>query len=279
MNLSVEPNEHLTYGVAYEDDALLVVEKPARRATQPGKGHLTDTLLNALFARHGAQLQNLGAARDYGLLHRLDREASGLLIVALQADAYDGLRAQFEQRKVGKFYWAITRRAPNQPEGVINRPVAEVTARMKTAKLSPTGKPALTAYRVLQVGTVGVRPPALVECRPVTGRLHQVRIHLDSIGCPILGDDLYGPQSVRAASPRLALHAHRLIFRHPTTGETVDVKSPWPKDLNPVLKRFGLRRPDLASPDQPHEVGGDAVGEEEPGVGEGPAPVDDAEMP
>lgn len=276
---SVTPNPAIAFRIRYQDDDVLVVEKPARLVTQPGKGHENDTLLNGLFAQFGPQLQNLGKARDFGLLHRLDRQTSGLLVVGLRQRAYDALRAQFEAREIRKFYWAVAAHAPKKPSGVIRRPILEETDDKKTARISSAGKPALTAYRVLQVGTVGVRPPALVECRPVTGRLHQVRIHLDSIGCPILGDDLYGPQSVRAASPRLALHAHRLIFRHPTTGETVDVKSPWPKDLNPVLKRFGLRRPDLASPDQPHEVGGDAVGEEEPGVGEGPAPVDDAEMP
>jgi 23S rRNA pseudouridine1911/1915/1917 synthase len=240
MNLSIEPNERLTYGVAYEDDALLVVEKPARRATQPGKGHLTDTLLNALFARHGAQLQNLGAARDYGLLHRLDREASGLLIVALRADAYDGLRAQFEQRTVGKFYWAITRRAPNKPEGVINRPIAEVTARMKTAKLSPTGKPAVTAYRTLETSDSA----ALLECRPATGRLHQIRAHLASIGCAILGDAIYAPATAQSAAPRLALHAHRLTFEHPLAGATVDARTRFPRDLGPVLKRMNLHKPE-----------------------------------
>lgn len=240
MKLSVEPNERLTYGVAYEDEALLVVEKPARRATQPGKGHLTDTLLNALFARHGAQLQNLGAGRDYGLLHRLDREASGLLLVALRADAYDGLRAQFEGRAVGKYYWAITRRAPNKPEGVINRPIAEVTGKMKTAKLSPTGKPAVTAYRTLGSSDSA----AVLECRPVTGRLHQIRAHLASIGCGILGDAIYAPAAAQSASPRLALHAHRLMFEHPLTGAPVDVRTRWPRDLGAVLKRMGLEKPE-----------------------------------
>lgn len=240
MKLSVEPNERLTYGVAYEDESLLVVEKPARRATQPGKGHTTDTLLNALFARHGAQLQNLGAARDFGLLHRLDREASGLLIVALRADAYDHLRRQFEERTVGKFYWAITRRAPNKPEGVINRPIAEVAGRMKTAKISPTGKPAVTAYRTLEAS----ESAALLECRPATGRLHQIRVHLASIGCAILGDTIYAPAAAQGAAPRLALHAHRLTFDHPLTGEKVDARTGFPRDLGAVLKRMNLHKPE-----------------------------------
>jgi 23S rRNA pseudouridine1911/1915/1917 synthase len=278
--LTIPPNPAVTFRIRYQDEDLLVVDKPARLVTQPGKGHESDTLLNGLFARFGPQLQNLGRARDFGLLHRLDRQTSGLLIVGLRTRAYDALRTQFEQRQVRKFYWAVASHAPKKPSGVVRRPIVEESEHKKTARISSAGKPALTAYRVLAVGRLGERPPALVECRPVTGRLHQVRVHLDSIGCPILGDDLYGPKSVMSVSPRLALHSHRVVFTHPATGETLDVRSPWPKDLNPVLKRFGLPRPDAAaSADQSHELRGDPISDENPGVGEHPAPPGDAEMP
>jgi 23S rRNA pseudouridine1911/1915/1917 synthase len=274
VNLSITPNERVTFKVRHEDEDVLVVEKPPGVVTQPGKGHEDDTLLNGVFAVHGAKLQNLGKARDYGLLHRLDRQTSGLVLIALRTRAYDRLREAFEKREVRKFYWAVTGRAPNKPSGVIRRPILEETDEMKTARIAASGKPALTAYRVLAVGTVGERQSALIECRPVTGRLHQVRVHLDSIGCSILGDTLYGPKSLSRASARLALHAHRLVFAHPTTGETIDIDTPWPKDLSPLLRRLGIPRPDLAPPSAKsgHEVGGDAVGEEEPGVGESPAP-------
>ena len=238
--LSVEPNPRVRFKVLHEDAHVLVVLKPAGLATQPGKGHTDDTLLNGLFAEHGTALQQLGKARDFGLLHRLDRMTSGVLVVALTKDAYDGLRRAFETRSVRKFYWAVTGRAPSKPSGTINRPILEEDGQRKTARVSPRGKPALTAYRVLAAGAIG----AIIECRPVTGRLHQVRVHLDSIGCPILGDDEYAPPALRRAAPRLALHAHRIAFDHPVTGAKVDIRTPWPKDLAGVLKRLRLSAPE-----------------------------------
>lgn len=243
--LSIEPSEHVTYKVRHEDADLLVVEKRAGLTTQPGKGHLTDTLLNGLFSRHGTALQNLGKARDFGLLHRLDKETSGLLVVGLSARAYDGLREAFEKREVRKFYWAVCTKAPSKDAGVIDLPLVETTATktgQKLARISrAAGKPAQTAYRVLEASPNA----ALIEARPLTGRLHQVRVHLDAIGSPILGDGFYASKTVAAAAPRLALHAHRLVFTHPVTGATVDVRSPWPSDLRRTLTRFGLHRPDV----------------------------------
>jgi 23S rRNA pseudouridine1911/1915/1917 synthase len=267
MQLSIEPNERVTYKVRYEDEDLIVVDKAARLVTQPGLGHLNDTLMNGLFAAYGAKLQNLGRARDFGLLHRLDRQTSGLLLVALKPHIYDALRAAFENRQIRKYYWAVTARAPKKTGGLIRRPILEATDDKKLAKISPSGKAALTAYRIVQTSTRA----ALVECRPVTGRLHQIRVHLESIGCPILGDDFYSPKAVASAAPRLALHAHRLVFKHPETGQQVDVQSPWPKDLSPLLRRLLLDKPIATrSADSAHEIGGDAVGDEEAGIAEAP---------
>lgn len=274
MNLSVKPNDRVTFKVRHEDADVVVVDKPAGIVTQPGKGHDEDTLLNGLFARYGAELQNLGKARDFGLLHRLDRQTSGLVLLARRSRAYDALRRAFEKREVRKFYWAVAGRTPSKPSGVIRRPIIEETDEKKLARVSSAGKPALTAYRVLQTATVGERGASLLECRPVTGRLHQVRVHLDSIGCSILGDELYGSKSLSRAAPRLALHAFRVAFAHPITGEPIDVRSPCPRDIATVLRRLGMSRPDLAPPASAkslHEVGGDGIGEEEPGVGEPPA--------
>jgi 23S rRNA pseudouridine1911/1915/1917 synthase len=248
VNLSIEPNEHVTFGLRYADEHLIVVEKPANVPTQPGKGHLTDTLMNALFARFGHQLQNLGKSRDYGLLHRLDKPTSGLLIVALRASTYDALRAAFEKREIRKYYWAVCANKPKAPSGVIKMSIAETggsegrenaKSRMKLAHISRAGKPALTAYRVLETSDSS----CLIEARPVTGRLHQIRVHLAAIGCPLLGDDLYGPRRVHTASNRVALHAHRIAFTHPVTGATIDVRTDWPNDLRRVLRSVGLHRP------------------------------------
>lgn len=243
--LSIEPNESITFGVAFADDDVLVVEKPARVPTQPGKGHQSGTLMNGLFARYGNALQNLGKSRDFGLLHRLDRDTSGLLIVALRPAAYDAIRLQFENRQIRKFYWAVCAGSPREPQGVIKLNLAETDGghessnRQKLAHVSRIGKPAVTAYRVLDQSAMG----CLIEARPITGRLHQVRVHLEAIGAPILGDAFYGPKRARAAAPRLMLHAHRLVFTHPRTGQTLDVRTDYPRDMRRMLRDLRLKPP------------------------------------
>lgn len=252
--LSVQPNPKVRFTIRHQDEHVLVIDKPHGLVTQPGKGHDDDTLLNGLFAGEdgnwGIRLQKLGVDRDYGLLHRLDRETSGLLVVALTREAYDGLRTQFENREIKKFYWAVSSKNPKNPSGVINKPILEVSGfaqadlynsrNVKVARISHGGKPAITAWRVLAGNILG----AVIEARPVTGRLHQVRVHLDAIGCPILGDGFYAPANTRGIAPRLALHAHRIVFTHPITGAVIDVSSPFPKDLRPLLLKLKLPRPD-----------------------------------
>lgn len=243
--VSIEPNDRVTYRLVHEDEHLLVVEKPARLSVQPGKGHTRDTLLNGLFATHGAKLQNVGKARDFGLVHRLDRDTSGLLLVALTPAAYDALRSAFEKRTVSKYYWAVCARAPEPDSGVIRLAISETrggeerSSKVRTAHIDKRGKPALTAYRVIEKSDLA----ALIEARPVTGRLHQVRVHLTAIGAPILGDEFYGPKAATTASPRLALHAHRIVFDHPVTGEKMDVRAGFPKDLRRVLRTMRLPLP------------------------------------
>ncbi|MCA9279733.1 MAG: RluA family pseudouridine synthase [Phycisphaeraceae bacterium] len=245
MHLSIEPNEHITFGIRYQDENVVVIEKPTRRVTDPGLGHDRDTILNGLFHHFPHQLQQLGKTRDFGLLHRLDRETSGLLVVALSKDAYDGLRAQFEDRKIAKYYWAVCRGVPNTPTGIINRPILEQGGQQRgsklTAVISSQGQPAATAFRVL----TSASDVSMIEARPITGRLHQIRVHMSSIKCPILGDTFYAPKPVAATAPRVALHAHRLVFTHPVTQEPMDVRSRFPRDLVKLLNRLGLQRPDL----------------------------------
>lgn len=252
---SVEPNEYVTFKLRHEDEHIVVVDKPTGVPSQPGLGHDTDTLLNGLFAKYGQRLQNLGKDRDFGMLHRLDRKASGLLIIALSNKAYDALRRQFQERTIGKFYWVVVKGAPSTPSGVINKPIAESIPKgpgsIKRGKISSKGKEAVTAFRVLEQG----RDASLIECRPVTGRLHQIRVHMEMIGCPVLGDEIYASPQIKAAAPRLALHSHRVVFTHPVTGEKVDVTSTWPRDLRGTLERFGLARPDLHV--TPGSAGGD----------------------
>ncbi len=275
-NYSIEPNDSVTFRVIHEDDDVVVVEKPSHLVTQPGLGHESDALLNGLFSRWGDRLQNMGRARDFGLLHRLDRETSGLLMLSLRPRAYDTLRLAFGERKIAKFYWAVSQATPNRPSGVIKRPIAEFESDRrngkKLARISSAGKMAVTAYRVLASSPLG----SVIECRAVTGRLHQIRVHLASVGAPISGDGFYGPRR-RTAGTRLALHAHRLSFTHPTTGEVLDLRTGWPRDLKGLLTALRLPRPDLMpsaganeSPDSPvervQEIDDDRIGDEHAGT-------------
>ncbi len=267
--LSIEPNERVTFGVRHEDDDMLVVEKRSGLVTHPGVGHERDTLLNGLFARFGTRLQNLGDKRDFGLIQRLDKETSGLLIVALSIPAHDALSSAIRAREIAKFYWALTRNRPKQDSGIIRLGITEQVNSLskyrseRIARIDKQGKAAMTAYRVLETSIHA----SLIEARAITGRLHQIRVHLDAIGCAILGDPRYGPKESRQLAGRVALHAHRLRFSHPITGEELDIHAPFPRDLKKTLAQLKLARPDLASSDSgedAEELAGDQVGEPEP---------------
>jgi 23S rRNA pseudouridine1911/1915/1917 synthase len=239
MEYSVEPNRHVEYEIRYADDELLVIEKPPGLVTQPGKKHERDSLLNGLFYTYGNLLQNLGESRGWGLLHRLDKETSGLVLVALRVRAYEHLLEQFKKRRVKKTYWAIVAGSPRPVQGVIQKPIAEITGQTKRAVIKRDGQQAITAYRVLQ----SAEKVSLVEAMPKTGRLHQVRVHMVSIGHPIVGESVYADRSDLPAVPRLCLHAAALSFIHPKTERRMQVLSPWPSDLQKTLKRLGLEPP------------------------------------
>jgi 23S rRNA pseudouridine1911/1915/1917 synthase len=253
------PNATLSIPILHEEPDFLIVDKPAGLVTQPGKGHASDSLLNALFARHdgflGKLLGNLGVRRDYGLLHRLDKDTSGLLVVAKTPNAYDQLRRDFESRRVEKQYLAITAGIPTPPQGVIQArlkevlvPNAERSGTIKKALISRHGQEAITAYRVAQshASADGSVQAALVHLVIKTGRLHQIRVHMPFLNCQVLGDDLYvapspGYQLRRfPAPPRLCLHACHLAFKHPATGQWVEFQSPLPTELASYAARLQL---------------------------------------
>ncbi len=246
----------------HADDDLLVVNKPAGVVTQPGKGHAADSLLNGLFSRYGKLLQNLGVKRDWGLLHRLDKQTSGLLLVALRPNAYDSLRAQFEQRQVCKEYLALVRGRPSPPQGVVQARLKEIaTAHVKKVIVSRRGQEAISSYRVL---TGGPRA-SLVAVAIKTGRLHQIRAHMMFLGTPVLGDDLYDAPAARPGQvagrmsapghgiptspagrrvaggiPRLCLHCWKLGFKHPGLSQWREFQLPPPPDMIAVAHRLGL---------------------------------------
>jgi 23S rRNA pseudouridine1911/1915/1917 synthase len=257
--LSVRPNDHVEVPVLHEDPDFLILDKPAGMVTQPGKGHANDSLLNGVFALRdgfvGKLLQNLGVRRDFGLLHRLDKDTSGLLVIAKTPNAYDQLRRDFENRDVDKEYLAIIAGIPKPAQGVVQARLKEVQVpnvitgygSIKKSVISRQGEEAITSYRTLSATPDSQAPAALVHLKIKTGRLHQIRAHMIYLNCQVLGDDLYLPSKEAGIepkryphAPRLCLHAGRLGFKLPATGKWTHFESPLPRDLAAYAARLGL---------------------------------------
>lgn len=240
-----EANPRIEVRVLRDDGAVLAVDKDAGRVSMPGAGHARDSMQNGVMALAGDDLAALGSRRDYGLLHRLDRATSGVLLFARTAEAYAGLREAFRVREIRKDYLAITQRVPARASGVIRERLREARRQdRKIAVPDVAGAPAVTRYRVRSRGRDGV---ALVECRIETGRLHQVRVHLASIGAPLLGDAVYRcsppdgrARAARSADAAILLHAWRVGFSHPETGADTLVEAPIPPRFREALGEHGL---------------------------------------
>ena len=229
--------------VAYEDDDLIVVDKPAGLVVHPAPGNPDRTLVNALLAHCGASLSGIGGVRRPGIVHRLDKDTSGLMVAAKHDAAHHGLSAQFATRRLTRTYravvWGVPRPGEGRIEGAIGR---DPRNRKRMAVRMSGGKPAITRYRVLQ--SSGARW-SFVECRLETGRTHQIRVHMAHAGHPLLCDALYGgarrrgvDEGMRAAlalCPRQALHAAALAFVHPVSGAEVAFESPLPADMKALI--------------------------------------------
>ncbi len=235
------PNASVTCEVLHRDEHVLALAKPAGVVTQPGKGHERDALLNAAFAVDGEALGSLGADRDWGLVHRLDRDVSGVVLLARTPAAYDALRAAFADRRVNKRYLAIVGKAPPSPQGSCSRAVREEIRNHVKVATCPVrgGEPAETRWRTLACRN----GQWLLEVEPVTGRLHQIRVHLAAMGCPVMGDRMYRADQPpntsplppgRAADP-LLLHAWRLTFPHPYGHGPMTVEAAAPEAMIAML--------------------------------------------
>lgn len=237
--------EDIPLDVVHEDEHLLVVDKPAGLVVHPGAGTPSGTLVNALLGRV-RDLSGIGGVLRPGIVHRLDRGTSGLLVVAKDDTTHRALVRRFSSRRVEKEYLAIVHGVPRTPRGEISTPIGRhPVQRMKMAAGAPRGRAALTTWSREEV----FDGASLLRLRIHTGRTHQIRVHLASIGHPVAGDDTYGgarPPSSRHAEARAALrsldrpalHAARLAFTHPATGETVTFTSPLPPDLEDVVRRL-----------------------------------------
>jgi len=222
--------EAVPFGVVYEDLHLVVVDKPAGLVTHPGAGHRTGTLAGGILHRW-PQVRGVGAEDRWGIVHRLDRGTSGLLVVALTDDAYQGLRAAIRDRRVARRYLALVVGGPGIPTGTVDAPIGRDPGRPTAMRVDPEGRPARTHFRTLE----SFEAFTLLECHLESGRTHQIRVHLASIGLPVAGDRVYGRA---AGSPRVFLHAAGLGFDHPLSGARIEVESPLPEDLQAVIDRL-----------------------------------------
>src|SRR3954464_1754703 len=218
--------EQIAFDILFEDDDLLVLNKPAGLVVHPGAGNPQGTLVNALLA-HCQNLSGIGGKERPGIVHRLDKETSGALVIAKNDATHRHLSKQFAARTVGKIYLALVAGLPRPHSGVVDKAIARHPIhRQKMSIARRQGRPAKTEYRVLRSN----REISLIECILHSGRTHQIRVHLHHLGHPVLGDKLYAGK--RAGNfPRQMLHASKLTFRHPRSGEPMTFEAPIPRDF------------------------------------------------
>jgi len=239
--LEVEP-EDIPLDIVFEDGELVVLNKPAGLVIHPAAGNPAGTLVNALL-HHCDDLSGIGGVERPGIVHRLDKDTTGLMVVAKTDRAHLALSIAFRQREVAKTYLAVCYGVPKDSEGVIDAPIDRHPRDRQQMAVVPSGRPARTLYHVDEAFT----DASLVSCRLVTGRTHQIRVHLAHRGHALIGDPLYSgrqwrnlanPDVQRACRtfPRQALHAHRLGFTHPATRAKVEFEAPVPEDMEELIR-------------------------------------------
>ncbi len=227
--------------VAYEDEHLIVIDKPAGLVVHPAAGNLDGTLVNALLHQCGGSLSGIGGVARPGIVHRIDKDTSGLMVAAKTDRAHEGLAKQFAAHSIDRRYRAIVAGRPMPPAGTVDAPLARSAQNRKKVAIVAGGKRAVTHYATLE----RLKEAALVECRLETGRTHQVRVHMASIGHALLGDPVYGrTKQVHRGTlealgfRRQALHAARLGFIHPVTGIALSFESAMPADMQELFSHL-----------------------------------------
>ncbi len=233
--IEIQP-QRIPLDILFEDDDLIVINKPAGLTVHPGAGQREQTLVNALLS-HCTTLSGIGGKERPGIVHRLDRETSGCLVVAKNDLAHRELSRQFADRNVEKIYLALVAGKLRKPAGVIEERIGRHPVhRQRMSVTTKRGRTAKTEYRVLR----STGDASLIECRLHSGRTHQVRVHFHHLGHAVLGDKVYAPR-VAKNFPRQMLHAWKLGFRHPRTGEWKQFQAPVPDDFKEAVARTGLQ--------------------------------------
>ena len=238
--------EEIPLDVLFEDDFLLVLNKPPGLVVHPAAGHEDHTLVNALLHHCAGQLSGIGGVARPGIVHRLDKETSGCMVVAKTDEAHLALSAQFAAHKVEKVYHAIVCGEMQRDSGEIRAAIARhPTHRKRMAVTDGRGREARTSYRVLE----RLREATLIEALLHTGRTHQIRVHFLFIGHPLTGDTTYGQRQNRRfaeltgyEAPRVMLHAHKLAFIHPHTGRKLSFEAPQPEDFEDAIRFLRIER-------------------------------------
>jgi 23S rRNA pseudouridine1911/1915/1917 synthase len=233
---TLEP-EAIPLHVLYEDDDIAVIDKPAGLIVHPGVANETGTLVHAMLARWPdiARTNNVTEKR-MGIVHRLDKDTSGLIVIAKNDAVRRKLSAQFQERTVEKVYLALLERTPQTRTGRIEAPIGRDPQQRKRMAVVRGGKPAITEYTIIEDDFV--EDQALVRVKLLTGRTHQIRVHMAFIGCPIVGDTVYGFRKQRIKLKRHFLHAAELSFDHPISGERLHFESPLPPGLQNILEKL-----------------------------------------
>lgn len=233
--LDLEP-ENIPLDIVYEDDDVIVVNKPAGMVVHPSPGHPDHTLVNALL--YHSPLSTINGTYRPGIVHRIDKDTSGLLMVAKNDNAHRSLAAQLKNKTNLREYIALVHGVIKQDKGVIDAPIGRSPKDRKRQAIVADGRHAVTHYQVLE----RYLNYTLISCWLETGRTHQIRVHMKSIGHPLAGDPLYGPRKTIAGSGQF-LHAKKLGFRHPVTGKQLVFEAPLPDDFQRVINRLREQTP------------------------------------